>query len=60
MKTYKTFVEQIAPLKIYSNPSGLNLKTGKEKMNDIRRLVNRPSVNNATQTGRMVYPFSAP
>ena len=60
MKTYKQFKEQIAPLKVYSNPSGLNLKTAKEKMSDIRRLVNRPLVNHATQTGKMVYPFSAP
>ena len=60
MKTYKQFKEQMVAPKSPGKRGLFDLVPTERKLDAILRLSNRPSVRRALQTGKMVYPFSAP
>lgn len=60
MKSFKEFVEQMTPPKAPGNRPLLNLTPLEKQKDALIRLSNRPGIRRALQTGKKVYPWSAP
>ena len=60
MKTFSEFVEQMTPPKAPGNRPLLNLTPLEKQKDALIRLSNRPGIRRALQTGKQVYPWSAP
>ena len=60
MKSFSEFVEQMTPPKAPGNRPLLNLTPLEKQKDALIRLSNRPGIRRALQTGKKVYPWSAP